>query len=91
MIKHLRLSFSSISGAKMFLHEDERLKVMVAVSISSAVNPHVYQAIRIYLAYGLSNCPTVENQSNSIVMTAGEIAWLQDTWKKCWNRPPDVG
>lgn len=44
MIKHLRFTFASISGAEMFLHDDERLKVMVAVSITSAVKPHVYQA-----------------------------------------------
>ena len=30
----------------------------------------------------------VEGKERAITITAGEIGWLTDTWKKRWNRPP---
>ena len=41
----------------------------------------------IYLAYGLFN-PNKNENSNIVVVSAGEITWLEDNWKKRWNRPP---
>lgn len=41
----------------------------------------------IYLAYGLLNMGTKE-QDNIIIISKGEIQWLEDNWGKTWNRPP---
>ena len=41
----------------------------------------------IYLAYGLFN-QDIKEQENVIVITNGEIQWLEDNWVKTWNRPP---
>jgi hypothetical protein len=41
----------------------------------------------IYLAYGLFN-QDIKEQENVIVITKGEIQWLEDNWVKTRNRPP---
>jgi hypothetical protein len=42
----------------------------------------------IYLAYGLFAEPAPEQDAKTIVVTTGEIEWMQTTWQKRWNRPP---
>ena len=42
----------------------------------------------IFVLYGLMGQQDVEEQERAITITAGEINWLTDTWKKRWNRPP---
>jgi hypothetical protein len=42
----------------------------------------------IYLLYGLFAEPVVEETDKTIVITAGEIQWMQTSWQKRWNRPP---
>ena len=42
----------------------------------------------IYALYGLFAEPVVEETDKSIVVTAGEIQWMQSSWQKRWNRPP---
>ena len=42
----------------------------------------------IYLLYGLFAEPMPEEDDKTIVVTAGEIEWMQTTWQKRWNRPP---
>ncbi len=32
--------------------------------------------------------PVVEETDKTIVVTAGEIEWMQSSWQKRWNRPP---
>src|SRR5210317_898051 len=32
--------------------------------------------------------PAVEETDKTIVVTAGEIEWMQSSWQKRWNRPP---
>ncbi len=42
----------------------------------------------IFGLYGLMGQQEAEEQERAITITAGEIGWLTDTWKKRWNRPP---
>ena len=42
----------------------------------------------IYLLYGVFAEPTPEETDNTIVVSAGEIEWMQSSWQKRWNRPP---
>lgn len=42
----------------------------------------------IYLLYGLFNTPGDAERDNTITITAGEIDWLETSWKKRWGRPP---
>jgi hypothetical protein len=42
----------------------------------------------IYLLYGLFAEPVVEETDKTIVVTAGEVEWMQISWQKRWNRPP---
>ena len=42
----------------------------------------------IYLLYGVFAEPVAEEDDKTIVVTAGEIQWMQTTWQKRWNRPP---
>ena len=43
----------------------------------------------IYLAYGLFN-QDIKEQENVIVITNGEIQWLEDNWLKTRSRPPSA-
>ena len=42
----------------------------------------------IYLLYGAFAEPVPEADDKTIVVTAGEIEWMQTAWQKRWNRPP---
>ena len=42
----------------------------------------------IYALYGVFAEPVVEENDKTIVVTAGEIQWMQTSWQKRWNRPP---
>jgi hypothetical protein len=42
----------------------------------------------IYLLYGVFAEPLPEADDKTIVVTAGEIEWMQAAWQKRWNRPP---
>ena len=42
----------------------------------------------IYALYGAFAEPVVEQTDKTIVVTAGEIEWMQSSWQKRWNRPP---
>ena len=42
----------------------------------------------IYLLYGVFAESTPEADDKTIVVTAGEIEWMQTAWQKRWNRPP---
>jgi parvulin-like peptidyl-prolyl isomerase len=42
----------------------------------------------IFVLFGFLGQKDVEQQERAITITAGEIGWLTDTWKKRWNRPP---
>lgn len=42
----------------------------------------------IYLFYGLFAEPTTEEMNNTLKVSAGEIEWMQSSWKKRWNRLP---
>jgi len=42
----------------------------------------------IYLLYGVFAEPVAEEDDKTIVVTAGEIEWMQTSWQKRWNRPP---
>jgi hypothetical protein len=44
----------------------------------------------IFGIYGLMGGQEVERQEQVITITAGEIGWLTDTWKKTWHRPPTI-
>jgi hypothetical protein len=39
------------------------------------------------VVYGLFN-PNDDENSSVIVVTSGEIQWLETNWQKLWNRPP---
>ena len=42
----------------------------------------------IYLLYGVFAEPVAEETDKTIIVSAGEIEWMQTAWKKRWNRPP---
>ena len=42
----------------------------------------------IYLLYGVFAEPVREADDKTIVVSAGEIEWMQTSWQKRWNRPP---
>ncbi len=42
----------------------------------------------IYLLYGVFAEPLPEADDKTIVVTAGEVEWMQTAWQKRWNRPP---
>jgi len=42
----------------------------------------------IYLLYGVFAEPVPEDDDKTIVVSAGEIEWMQTAWQKRWNRPP---
>jgi hypothetical protein len=42
----------------------------------------------IYLLYGMFAEPVPEADDKTIVVTAGEIEWMQTAWQKRWSRPP---
>jgi peptidyl-prolyl cis-trans isomerase C len=42
----------------------------------------------IYLLYGVFAEPVPEETDKTIVVSAGEIEWMQTAWQKRWNRPP---
>ena len=42
----------------------------------------------IYALYGLFAEEVPEATDKTIVVTAGEIQWMQTSWEKRWNRPP---
>ena len=42
----------------------------------------------IYLLYGVFAEPAAEETDKTIVVSAGEIEWMQTSWQKRWNRPP---
>jgi len=42
----------------------------------------------IYLLYGVFAESIPEADDKTIVVTAGEVEWMQTTWQKRWNRPP---
>jgi len=44
----------------------------------------------IYLLYGVFAEPVPEADDKTIVVSAGEIEWMQTAWQKRWNRPPTV-
>lgn len=43
----------------------------------------------VYMVYGLVN-KDANTQENVIVITNGEIQWLEDNWEKTWNRAPSL-
>ena len=42
----------------------------------------------IYLLYGVFAEPVPEADDKTIVVSAGEVEWMQTSWQKRWNRPP---
>lgn len=42
----------------------------------------------IYLLYGVFAEPVPEEVDKTIVVSVGEIEWMQTAWRKRWNRPP---
>lgn len=42
----------------------------------------------IYFLYGMLGPEQAEDPGRTITVTAGDIAWLSQTWQKRWNRPP---
>jgi hypothetical protein len=44
--------------------------------------------LAIYLLYGAVAVPVPDEANKAIVVSAGEIEWMQTSWQKRWNRPP---
>lgn len=42
----------------------------------------------IYLFYWAFAEPVPEEADKTVVVTAGEVQWMQTSWQKRWNRPP---
>jgi len=42
----------------------------------------------IYLLYGIYAEPVPEADDKTLVVTSGEIEWMQTAWQKRWSRPP---
>ncbi len=43
-----------------------------------------------YLIHGLYGKAEMTEDDRRIVISAGEVEWLRDSWKKRWSRPPTV-
>ena len=41
-----------------------------------------------YVSYAVLDTETASESTNTIRITAGELAWLEEAWRKRWNRPP---
>ena len=48
----------------------------------------VFIGAAIYLLYGVFAEPVPEADDKTIIVSAGEIEWMQTAWQKRWNRPP---
>jgi peptidyl-prolyl cis-trans isomerase C len=48
----------------------------------------VFIGAAIYLLYGAFAEPVMDETDKTIVVSAGEIEWMQSSWQKRWNRPP---
>lgn len=44
--------------------------------------------VLLYVAYGLFGEKETEGSTRQLVVTAGDIEWMETTWEKRWNRPP---
>ena len=44
----------------------------------------------IYLSYGVLAEPVVEKTDKTIVVSVGELEWMNASWQKRWNRPPTI-
>lgn len=44
--------------------------------------------VSFYLIHGLYGEPEMSDDGRRIVISAGEVEWLRDSWKKRWNRLP---
>jgi peptidyl-prolyl cis-trans isomerase C len=42
----------------------------------------------IYLLYAVFSEPAAKETDKTVVVSAGEIEWMNTAWKKRWNRPP---
>jgi hypothetical protein len=42
----------------------------------------------IYGLYAVFAEPALDDDDKTIVVSAGEVAWMQTSWQKRWNRPP---
>jgi hypothetical protein len=42
----------------------------------------------IYALYAVFAEPAVDEDGKTIVVSAGEVEWMQTSWQKRWNRPP---
>ena len=48
----------------------------------------IFIGAAIYLLYGAFAEPVMDETDKTIVVSAGEIEWMQTSWQKRWNRPP---
>ncbi len=48
----------------------------------------IFIGAAIYLLYGVFAEPVPEADDKTIVVSAGEIEWMQTAWQKRWSRPP---
>ena len=48
----------------------------------------MFIGVFIYLLYGVFAEPAVEETDKTIIVSAGEVAWMKTAWQKRWNRPP---
>jgi peptidyl-prolyl cis-trans isomerase C len=42
----------------------------------------------LFVLYGFWGQQDTQEQERTIIISAGEVAWLTDAWEKRWNRPP---
>ena len=42
----------------------------------------------IYLLFGMFADAVMDETDKTMVVSAGEIEWMQGSWQKRWNRPP---
>jgi hypothetical protein len=42
----------------------------------------------IYLLYGRADSEKASVSLDTIIVSRGDIAWMEDSWQKRWNRPP---
>ena len=48
----------------------------------------LFIGVVIYLLYGVFSDPVPKEDEKTIVVSTGEIEWMQTAWQKRWNRPP---
>jgi peptidyl-prolyl cis-trans isomerase C len=78
-------SYTVCSNDRVFRKQEDLLEVKL---LREPLLHFMFIGAAIYLLYGVFAEPLPEGDDKTIVVSAGEIEWMQTSWQKRWNRPP---